>query len=1035
MNSLRNHTRQLIGLLLIAAALTNWAASPAHSGNRPTHRRAALTGGGSLTTPAAAEPSTVLLEDNFDIENGGSGTLNFFGFTNWDVTAGSVDLIGNGFSDFLPGNGLYVDLDGTTSAAGTLESKKTFTLIPATYRLEFSLAGSQLGGFNPVIVRLGDVYEETFVPDNNAPFTTITRDITVSTQTTAKIVFQHLGSDNIGTLLDNVRLLTDITETHLFDISPDHGGNAGRVTASLGGINFPAGPVAVKLVAQGQPDIVTLSAAVASHTQIVATFDLAGANTGPRDVVVTLSDGPALTLGGAFTVEEGGAAQVWADIIGRDAIRPGREQTLTVVYGNRGNVDVEDEHFVVLSCPADGILTVDRAIAAYGEPPYPPVVEGSEQAVAIFVPRLAAQNSSSFNVRFTTSGNAPVVIRAAIVSIRDVETTPATAQQARARTALAGTVAAAGDDAPPVGATVYLGPHGGNPFGHQAMVGLHPETNQVVVWDHFLGPAPRPLDEWLQAWGDAPYLGWATPPGWTPAIGEEAARAAAELVSGGAIPDATHGKNVFGQNRYSCAGLCELAYEQAGLNPNPLGLDLLLLPGTNYRRDTGKFDFYKFNADLNANVSHLTFGLRQISDSVGGFLSLFGMAQASAEKLMRVVAAFDPNEKTGSLGAGGQHYLSGEEPLRYAIFFENVATATAPAQEVVVTDQLDTANLDLSTFAFGPITFGNRQLIPPPNSSEFAADVDLRPGNNLLVKVDARLDKTTGLATWKFTSLDPATGIPTDDPLAGFLPPNTNPPDGEGHVFFTVTPKRVLPTGTEIRNQASIVFDTNAAILTPTWLNTLDNSAPASHVHALSAAGCSTNLNVQWSGTDEGSGVRDYTIYVSEDGGPFNVWQSDTTATSGTYAGQPGHTYAFYSVARDMTGNVEDAPPEADLALMAADTNAPVIVGAAVDKPSLSPPNHKMVDVRVSYQATDNCDAPSVVACALSVSSNEPVNGTGDGDTAPDWEILDAHRIRLRAERSGGGKGRVYTVTITCTDRSGNSSKRALSVSVPKNQK
>jgi hypothetical protein len=87
-----------------------------------------------------------------------------------------------------------------------------------------------------------------------------------------------------------------------------------------------------------------------------------------------------------------------------------------------------------------------------------------------------------------------------------------------------------------------------------------------------------------------------------------------------------------------------------------------------------------------------------------------------------------------------------------------------------------------------------------------------------------------------------------------------------------------------------------------------------------------------------------------------------------------------------------------------------------------------MINVTINYTSVDNC---SPVTNALSVTSDEPVDGTGDGNTSPDWVIIDDHQVRLRAERDGGGDGRVYTITITSTDDCGNTTTATTTVLVP----
>lgn len=115
------------------------------------------------------------------------------------------------------------------------------------------------------------------------------------------------------------------------------------------------------------------------------------------------------------------------------------------------------------------------------------------------------------------------------------------------------------------------------------------------------------------------------------------------------------------------------------------------------------------------------------------------------------------------------------------------------------------------------------------------------------------------------------------------------------------------------------------------------------------------------------------------------------------------------------------------------DTTPPNITTVTASPNSLWPPNHKLVQVTVTASASDTCSGTT--ACTItSVSSNEPVNGLGDGDTAPDWVITGNLTVKLRAERSGTGTGRVYTITVQCTDASGNSSTKDVTVTVPHNR-
>ena len=118
------------------------------------------------------------------------------------------------------------------------------------------------------------------------------------------------------------------------------------------------------------------------------------------------------------------------------------------------------------------------------------------------------------------------------------------------------------------------------------------------------------------------------------------------------------------------------------------------------------------------------------------------------------------------------------------------------------------------------------------------------------------------------------------------------------------------------------------------------------------------------------------------------------------------------------------------------DTKPPTI-DVTLSRNALWPPNHKWAPIKADVEVTDVCD-PNPVFVLTSITSNEPENGTGDGDTAPDitgaglgTDDLD---FSLRSERAGTGSGRVYTVIYTVTDGSGNSASDTAYVTVPHDQ-
>jgi len=666
------------------------------------------------------------------------------------------------------------------------------------------------------------------------------------------IYYAVLGSGTIGT------------------VGPLFGGNTGDTTITIDGAGYASG--ATCSLVQGDTTIASVAAIVnSSGTSVTCTFPLNGAATGSYDVVVSNPGGSSFTKQGGFTVQSGGQPNLTASIVGRPIIRTGFPSTFYVNVTNSGN---ENAYFTPLwiTLPAgiafsvDGYSQSDSASLSSND--------GKIVYVNFLLPNVAPGQTVAVPLKITSSTDSTGIALTASLQ------PPWFGSSAAMATAFSAST---------ISSTCVADPNSSyslnclGPFLNSLQLGQRFYTSMARGVQHNIQPAARPLDTPTNCPAPNPMQ-----EGYDAGIKDR--------------KDNTHTPNPYSPFWSQNAVMWQTAYNAAYLASSAPAV-----PGGNFI-PIGSGMIHRPNFDLKPRP--------QAGESCPvppppPPPPLPPPASSSPSSSNSV----DPNYKSGPGGDSSKSaYVRGSAALTYSVGFENEATAAFPADTVVVADQLDPTKVDLTTLTLGSISFGTNVISLPSGTSNYNTTHNIN--SSLSVRIQGSLNSTTGLLKWTFTSIDPSTGLPPTDPTVGFLPPDTDGVKGQGSVQFNVMPLSGQKTGTQVTNAASVVFDTNAAIKTPTWLNTLDVDAPVSSVAKLPAsqttAGASATFTVSWSGTDKGSGIGGYDVYVSDNGGAFAQWQTGVAATSASYTGSLGHTYGFYSIATDGAGNVEAAKTSAD---------------------------------------------------------------------------------------------------------------------------
>ena len=181
-------------------------------------------------------------------------------------------------------------------------------------------------------------------------------------------------------------------------------------------------------------------------------------------------------------------------------------------------------------------------------------------------------------------------------------------------------------------------------------------------------------------------------------------------------------------------------------------------------------------------------------------------------------------------------------------------------------------------------------------------------------------------------------------------------------------------------------------------------------------------MTIALSATDNAGGAGVKEVHYSLDGAATGSQVVPGGSATVTISAEGTTTLTYFAV--DNAGN-QEAPQTVTVRI---DKTAPTLAGLPAAGCSLWPPDHRLVEVGL-VSAQDSLSG-TAGAPVVTVTSNEPANGTGDGDLEPDV-LITGGAVQLRAERAGNGTGRVYTIKATASDLAGNTASATATCKVP----